>query len=72
MASTPIAQLDFDQIKNNIKTYLQGQTQFADYDYDWSTLSVLLDVLAYNTFYNNFYSNMALGEMFLDSAQLRS
>src|SRR5210317_707792 len=72
MASTPIAQLDFDQIKNNIKTYLQGQTQFADYDYDGSTLSVLLDVLAYNTFYNNFYSNMALGEMFLDSAQLRS
>ena len=72
MASTPIAQLDFDQIKSNIKTYLQGQTQFADYDYDGSTLSVILDVLAYNTFYNNFYSNMALGEMFLDSAQLRS
>lgn len=72
MASTPIAQLDFDQIKTNLKTYLQGQTQFADYDYDGSTMSVLLDILSYNTFMNNFYTNMALGEMFLDSAQLRS
>lgn len=72
MASTPIAQLDFNQIKTNLKTYLQGQTQFADYDYDGSTMSVLLDVLSYNTFMNNFYTNMALGEMFLDSAQLRS
>lgn len=72
MASTPVSELDFDQIKANLKTYLQGQAQFADYDYDGATMSVLLDVLSYNTFMNNFYTNMALGEMFLDSAQLRS
>jgi len=72
VASTPIAQLDFDQIKESLKQYLQGQSQFADYDYDGATLNVVLDLLAYNTFHNNFYTNMALSEMFLDSAQLRS
>jgi hypothetical protein len=72
MAGTIISELDFNQIKNQLKTFLQGQTQFADYDYDGSNMSVLLDILAYNTFQNSFYTNMALGEMFLDSAQLRS
>jgi len=72
MAGTIISELDFNQIKSQLKTFLQGQTQFADYDYDGSNMSVLLDILAYNTFQNSFYTNMALGEMFLDSAQLRS
>lgn len=72
MAGTIISELDFIQIKNQLKTFLQGQAQFADYDYDGSNMSVLLDILAYNTFQNSFYTNMALGEMFLDSAQLRS
>lgn len=72
MAGTIISELDFNQIKSQLKTFLQGQAQFADYDYDGSNMSVLLDILAYNTFQNSFYTNMALGEMFLDSAQLRS
>ena len=71
MAQTPIAQLDFSTVKENLKTYLQGQTQFKDYDFDGSNMNVLLDVLAYNTYYNNFYTNMTYSEMFLDSAQLR-
>jgi len=72
MAETIISELDFNQIKAQLKSFLQGQTQFADYDYDGSNMSVLLDILAYNTFQNSFYTNMALGEMFLDSAKLKS
>ena len=72
MVTTPISDLDFSSIKNNLKTFLEGQSQFQDYDYEGSNMSVILDVLAYNTFMNNFYSNMAVGEMFLDSAQLRT
>ena len=71
MTQTPIAQLDFDTVKENLKTYLKGQAQFKDYDFAGSNMSVLLDVLAYNTYYNNFYTNMTYAEMFLDSAQLR-
>ena len=71
MTQTPIAQLDFDTVKGNLKTYLKGQAQFKDYDFSGSNMSVLLDVLAYNTYYNNFYTNMTYAEMFLDSAQLR-
>ena len=58
MAGTIISELDFNQIKSQLKTFLQGQAQFADYDYDGSNMSVLLDVLAYNTFQNSFYTNM--------------
>ena len=65
-------ELDFDQIKQNLKTYLQGQSQFSDYDFDGSGLSILLDVLAYNTHYNALYTNMAINEAFLDSATKRS
>jgi len=72
MAETIISELDFNQIKAQLKSFIQGQTQFADYDYDGSNMSVLLDILAYNTFQNSFYTNMALGEMFLDSAKLKS
>lgn len=60
--------LDFDEIKENIKEFLRGQSEFTDYDFDGSALSILLDVLAYNTHYNSLYTNLAVNEMFLDSA----
>jgi hypothetical protein len=69
--NTPITELDFLQVKNNLKSFLKGQDRFKDYDFEGSNMSVMLDVLAYNTFQNNFYTNMAFSEMFLDSAQLR-
>jgi hypothetical protein len=72
MANTPITELDFFAIKEQLKDYLKNQSRFKDYDYEGSNMSVLLDVLAYNTFQNNFYTNMAINEMFLDSAQLKS
>ena len=64
--------LDFDTIKANLKSFMQGQTEFADYDFDGSAMSVLLDVLAYNTHYNALYKNLAVNESFLDSASKRS
>jgi hypothetical protein len=67
-----ITSLDFDSIKQNFITYLQSQSQFADYNFQGSSFNVLLDILAYNTFYNAFYMNMIANEMFLDSAALRS
>ena len=67
-----ITDVDFDTIKTNLKTYLKGQTQFTDYDFDGSGLSVLLDVLAYNTHYNAFMANMLANEMFLDTAVKRN
>jgi len=69
---TPITELDFDGIKTQLKTYLQTQTQFKDYNFEGSNLSALLDVLSYNTFMNNFYTNMAINEMFLDTASLKN
>ena len=66
-----ITKLDFDEIKSDIKTYMQAQSQFKDYNFEGSNMAVLLDVLAYNTYQNNFYTNMAISEMFMDSAQLR-
>lgn len=66
-----VDELNFDDIKNNIKTFLKGQKQFKDYNFDGSGLSVILDILAYNTHYNALYNNMAVNEMFLDSASKR-
>jgi len=71
-SSISLASLDFDTLKNNLKTFLSSQSVFKDYDYEGSNMNVLLDVLSYNTFMNAFYLNMAVSEMFLDSAQLRS
>ena len=68
----PVTELDFDQIKTGLIEYLKGQEQFKDYNFEGSNMNVLLDVLSYNTFQNNFYNNMAISEMFLDSAQLRN
>jgi hypothetical protein len=67
-----VTELDFDSIKNNLKTYLRNQPQFQDYNFDGSGMSVLLDVLAYNTHYMGYYLNMVANEMFLDTAQLRN
>ena len=63
-----ITDLDFDTIKSNLKTFLQGQSELTDYDFSGSALSVLLDVLSYTTHYNSYYLNMVANEMFLDSA----
>ena len=60
--------LDFDEIKSNIKTFLRGQSTLTDYDFEGSALNILIDVLAYNTHYNSLYTNLAVNEMFLDSA----
>lgn len=72
MANLRIAELDFDQIKTNLKAFLNAQTEFSDYDFEGSSLSVLLDVLAYNTHYNAYLANMMMNEMFLDSAVKKS
>jgi hypothetical protein len=70
----PITELDFFRVKNQLKEFLRNDPQgrFQDIDFEGSNISVLLDVLAYNTYQNNFYTNMAISEMFLDSAQLEN
>jgi hypothetical protein len=67
-----VTELDFFQIRENLKTYLKSQSKFQDYDFEGSGLSVILDLLAYNTHYNAINANMAMNEIFLDSAQLRN
>jgi len=64
--------LDFNTIKNNLKTFLAAQDEFADYNFEASGLSNILDVLAYNTHYNALIANFALNESYLGTAQLRS
>ena len=66
-----VSELDFDQIKDNLKNFMKSQSQFKDHDFDGSGLSVLLDILAYNTHYNAMLAHFALNEAFLDSAQIR-
>jgi hypothetical protein len=66
-----VTELDFADIKNNLKNFLKQQTEFNDYDFDGSGLNVLLDVLAYNTHYNALNAHYSLNESFLDSAQIR-
>jgi hypothetical protein len=68
---TKITELDFDTIKANLKDFLKSQPEFSDYNFDGSGLSILLDVLAYNTHYMGYYMNMMANEMFIDTAQLR-
>ena len=70
--SQSLITLDFATYKASLKNYLKNNPIFKDYEFEGSNLSVLLDLLAYNTFQNGFYTNMALAESFLDSAQLRS
>ena len=67
-----ISELDFDGIKDNLKNFLSQQDEFRDYDFEGSGMSVLLDLLSYNTHYLGYNANMLANEMFLDSADLRS
>ena len=69
--SLRVTELDFDQIKENLKTFLKSQSEFTDYDFEGSGLSVLIDLLAYNTHYQAYYLNMVANEAFMDTALLR-
>ena len=66
-----VTELDFDDIKNNLKTFMRNQDDFTDYDFEGSGINSLLDVLAYNTHYLAMNLNMASNESFLDTASLR-
>ena len=66
-----VSELDFDAIKLNLKTFLQNQSEFQDYDFEGSGFAILLDLLAYNTHYLGFNANMLANEMYLDSADIR-
>jgi hypothetical protein len=68
-SSLSLTSLDFDTIKSSLRTFLKTQDLFKDYDFDGPNISVLLDVLSYNTYLNSFYLNMLGSEMFMDSAQ---
>ena len=72
MKQIDIAELDFDAVKENLKAFLRTQSEFNSYDFEGSALTILLDVLAYNTTYNASYLNMAVNESFIDSAIKRS
>jgi hypothetical protein len=78
MSNLRIAELDFDSIKSNLKDFLKNYTDddgapyFTDFDYEGSGLSILLDVLSYNTHYNAYLASMVINEMFLDSAVKRA
>ena len=67
-----VTELDFDNIKDNLKFFLKAQDKFKDYDFEGSGMNILLDTLAYNTHYMTFNANMVANEMFLDSSSLRS
>jgi len=78
MANLRIAELDFDTIKSNLKDFLKNYTDddgaphFTDFDFEGSGISILLDLLSYNTHYNAYLANMVINEMFLDSAVKRA
>lgn len=67
-AKLKVSELDFDTIKTNLRVFLKSQPEFSDYNFEGSGLSILLDVLAYNTHYMGYYLNMVANEMFIDSA----
>ena len=71
MPFTQFSNLDFDQIKTQIKNYLRANSTFTDFDFEGSNFSVLIDTLAYNTYISSFNANMVVNESFLDSATLR-
>ncbi len=71
MSLVNFTKLDFDQIKRSIRDYIKLNSNFTDYDFDGSNLSVLLDILAYNTYISSYNANMISNEVFIDSATLR-
>lgn len=70
--NTDYTNLNFTEIKEDLKNFLKSQARFKDYDFEGSNMSVVLDILAYNTLHNNVYNNMVLSEMFMDSAQTKN
>ena len=70
-SSISVTNLNFDDIKTSLKDYISSKPEFTDYNFEGSTISLLLDLLSYNTYQNAFYTSMVGNEMFLDSAQLR-
>ena len=71
MPVTKFTNLDFDQIKAQIRSYLRANSNFTDFDFEGANLSILIDILAYNTYISAFNSNMVVNESFLESATLR-
>lgn len=71
MAVTQFTNLDFSQIRTSIKDYLRANSTFSDFDFEGSNFSILIDVLAYNTYLTAFNTNMVVNESFIDSATLR-
>ena len=71
MAFTQYTNLDFDQIKESIKDYLRANSNFTDFDFEGSNLSVLVDALAYNSYITAYNTNAVVNEVFIDSAVLR-
>ena len=71
MAFNQFTNLDFNGIRDQIKDYLRTNTDFSDFDFDGSNFSILIDILAYNTYITAYNTNMAVNEVFLDSATLR-
>ena len=67
-----ISELDFENIKGSLKRFLSNQNEFKDYDFEGSSMAILLDLLAYNTHYLAYNANFVANEMFMDTAQLRS
>lgn len=67
-----VSELDFENIKTNLKAFLQSQTEFQDYNFEGSALSILVDLLSYNTHYLSYIANMSTNEVFLDSADVRN
>ena len=66
-----VSDLDFDNVKSNLKNFLSQQTEFQDYDFEGSGMAILLDLLAYNTHYLGFNANMLANEVYLDSSDVR-
>jgi hypothetical protein len=71
MAQINVSELDFDTLKESIKSHFKNQSKYNDWDFEGSGLSIMLDILAHNTHYNAVTAHLALNEAFLDSAQLR-
>ena len=71
MPYTQVSNLDFEDIKTQLKEYMRAQSDFTDYDFEGSALATLIDTLAYNTYYTAFNTNMVVNELFIDSATLR-
>lgn len=67
-----ITDIEFETIKQNLKDFLSAQSTFLDYNFEGSALSILINLLAYNTYYNAYYTNMVANELFIDSAQVRN